>query len=226
MDHTSGNEASLEKDFTPPKKSPPDRNFRSIVIYKYYRGLEIGVKPLLTIGIHPNSISFFSLLASGLSGIFFSKGSFSTAGLLLLASGILDTIDGTIARLANKPTKFGALFDSSCDRYSEFFVFFGILTFFRHDWVFFVILFALMGSIMVSYIKARSQSLGKTISVGLMQRPERIIILAFGSFINTGFQYFIPESENLILIFTLFILAFFTNLTAFRRLYQARKDLL
>ncbi len=203
----------------------PVMETRSLFVKKYYGVLEAVIRPLVRLGVSPNFISFVSLLAALLSAYCYARNAIFTGGLLLLFTGFLDTMDGTIARLSGQSTRFGALLDSTLDRYAEFFIFFALLILFRQDWVFYVVLLALMGSVMVSYVKARSQSLGKTRSVGLMQRPERLILLILGSLINTPVRYALPEFGNVVLIATIILLAVLSNITALRRLYQGKKDL-
>ena len=191
----------------------------------YYRLLEAFIRPLAQAGVSPNFISFLSLLIAVVAAYCYSQGAIFAGGIFLLLTGLLDTMDGTIARLSGKSSRFGALLDSTLDRYAEFFVFFGLLILFRQDWVFYAILLAIMGSVMVSYVKARSQSLGKTRSVGLMQRPERLILLIAGSLLNTPVRNAFPEFGNGTLIAVIVLLAVLSNLTALRRLYQGKKDL-
>lgn len=205
--------------------SAPPWGSRPYVVEKYYAAVEALIRPLIGTGISPNFISSLSLIAAAVSGYFYSRGAFFTGGMLLLFTGFLDTLDGTVARLSGKMTRFGALLDSTLDRYAEFFIFFGLLIFFREDPAFYIILAAVMGSVMVSYIKARSQSLGETRSVGLMQRPERLILLIAGSLLDYPVRTINPELGHGTLIAALALLAVSSNMTALRRLYQGKKDL-
>lgn len=198
---------------------------RPFVVEKYYAAVETLIRPLVGIGISPNFISTLSLVTAAASAYFYSRGAFFTGGMLLLFTGFLDTLDGTVARLSGKMTRFGALLDSTLDRYAEFFVFVGLLIFFRAEHVFYIVLAAILGSFMVSYIKARSQSLGKTRSVGLMQRPERLILLIAGSVLDLPVRLLYPGFGHGTLVTTLVLLAVLSNLTALRRLYQGKKDL-
>ncbi|HPJ67052.1 MAG TPA: CDP-alcohol phosphatidyltransferase family protein [Desulfobacteraceae bacterium] len=199
---------------------------RNTVIEKYYSLVEKLVKPLAKKGISPNKISAISLILALISTLSYSFGLFFIGGILLLLSGIMDTIDGTYARIAGRSTRFGALLDSTLDRYAEFFVLFGILFYYRNGIMFFVIILILIGSIMTSYIKARAESLGQKRNVGLMQRPERIILLSIGSMLNTTVGNHFPSYEDCIFTGTLILLAVLTNMTAIQRLASGRKDLL
>ncbi len=200
-------------------------NMRERFIKRYYGILEIIVSPLAEKGVTPNFVSLFSLGLSLISALFYGIGYFFAGGLFLLLSGFTDTLDGTIARITGRSNRFGALLDSTVDRYAEFFVFTGLMIHFRGEWMFYVVIVALMGSIMVSYVKARAESLGSTKVIGLMQRPERLIVLALGSLLNTPLGIYFPHYPNCIIITTLVILAVLTNITAIHRLMAEKRDL-
>ncbi len=109
------------------------------------------------------------------------------ASALFLLSGILDNIDGNLARKRNLATRFGALFDSTLDRYSETVYFIGIVWHFTHSGAIATAIAAatgMIGSWMVSYVRARAEGLGYTCSVGIIQRPERIVLLGICGFIH------------------------------------------
>ena len=151
-------------------------------------------------------------------------------------------LDGQVARLGNMSSVFGALFDSVLDRYSELFMFLGICYYLVAHHYFFsslVAFIALIGSMMVSYTRARSEGLGIQNKGGLMQRPERVILIAVsalvcgitGHFIGGNYKYFIPGISfhvfETMTIFTLpiTVMAVLTNITAIRRLLDAKKAL-
>jgi CDP-diacylglycerol--glycerol-3-phosphate 3-phosphatidyltransferase len=150
--------------------------------------------------------------------------------------GILDSLDGAVARATGKATKFGALFDSTLDRYAEFAVFIGFYGYLGHSHAKFVqvfqlmAIFALVGSVMVSYVRARSEGLGITCSTGFWQRPERLVALATAA-ILTGIlnPIFIAWSydylHDVVLKASLIVLAVGTNWTAIGRLISGRKNL-
>lgn len=198
---------------------------REQLIERYYALLEKSLHPLLKSGASPNAISLLALMVSLFAGVCYGDGRIFLGGLLLLFSGFLDTVDGSIARLRGRSSRFGALLDSTLDRYAEFFVFFGILVHFRSGWMFFIVLFALMGSVMVSYIKARAQSLGEIRSAGLMQRPERLALLVIGSIINGPAGVLFPDHPDAVFSITLTLLAVLSNWTAAHRLIEGKKDL-
>ena len=189
---------------------------RHTLIDGYYKMVKALVSRSPLARMNPNSISFMASAIGFLSAIFFLFGHSATAGIILLLSGILDTLDGTVARLGERSSKFGATLDSSLDRYVEMFVFVGITYHFKDSPMFFWTLLALMGSMMVSYVRARAQSLGVQELVGYMQRFERFVILSAGAILNPlGMSYW--DSE-IILKFSIIILAIGTNYTAYQRL--------
>lgn len=138
----------------------------------------------------------------------------------------MDLLDGTVARLTGKASRSGAFFDCTMDRYAEFFVFFGFLVYFRSGWIFYIVMLALMGSLMVSYVKARGESLSQREVWGLMQRPERLILLMTGTILNTPFSKFLfSDGDSCTVKRMLVILAVLTNLTAIQRLIAEGKEL-
>ncbi|GAJ19938.1 unnamed protein product, partial [marine sediment metagenome] len=96
---------------------------RDRLIKRYYAVVEKCVRPLINIGVSPDVISATALFLSFISAIFYANGAIFIGGILLLLSGLMDTIDGSVARLCGKLTRFGALLDSTLDRYAEFFIF-------------------------------------------------------------------------------------------------------
>lgn len=212
-------------DFSHNATGNPFPAIRRAMVRDYYSLLERYFGRLLNSDISPNFITVAGLLVSAGVAYVFSRGMFLTGGCLLFASGIFDTLDGAIARKKGRSSLYGALLDSTLDRYSEFFIFSGLLVFFRNDWVFFFIMPALLGSMMVSYIKARAQSLGQNRTVGLMQRPERMAVLFFGAVLNPLSPFISSGSPDIILKSSLVVLAVLTNITAIRRLLEGKKDL-
>ncbi|MEO5889528.1 MAG: CDP-alcohol phosphatidyltransferase family protein [Ferruginibacter sp.] len=210
------------------------------------------VKWLIKIGFTPNIVTITGLILNiGVSVIFImgaeegNRGDLSYvgwAGALILFAGLFDMLDGQVARIGNMSSTFGALFDSVLDRYSELIMFLGICYYLVAHHYFFSSLFAfiaLIGSMMVSYTRARSEGLGIQNKGGLMQRPERVVLTGvaalacgiIGYFIGGNFKYFIPGTTfqlfETMSIFTMpiMIMAVLTNITAFKRLVDAKKAL-
>lgn len=169
-------------------------------------------------GLNPNWFTSLSLIVCTISAYYFAVGKLRLGGLLLLFGSSFDMIDGEVARAANRVTKFGALYDSTLDRYSEIMVFFGLAYFFvaQHQvdsqsslLIPVIVFMALAGSIMVSYVRARAESLGFECKSGLMQRPERIVVLGLGALIHIY-----------TLIVSILLIAVLANYTAIQRLYN------
>ncbi|CAM3646796.1 CDP-alcohol phosphatidyltransferase family protein [Mucilaginibacter galii] len=217
-----------------------------------YRVIDPFVKVLIKIGLTPNAVTLIGFILNiGVAAIFIfgaeegARDDFSEvgwAGGLILFAGLFDMLDGQVARLGNMKSVFGALFDSVLDRYSELIMFLGICYYLVAQHYFLSSIFAfvaLIGSMMVSYVRARAEGLGVEIKGGLMQRPERVVTigvcaLACGisaQYIGGDYKLFIPgikyhvfETMS-IFTFPITILAVLTNLTAFRRLMDAKKAL-
>ncbi|MBK7497419.1 MAG: CDP-alcohol phosphatidyltransferase family protein [Candidatus Omnitrophica bacterium] len=184
-------------------------------------------EPLVRIGVTPDVLTVAGALFSLAAGFLFGIGEIFWGGIVLWFSGVMDPLDGTVAETRRQgASRSGALFDSTMDRYAEFFVFFGFLVYFRSGWMFYVVMLALMGSLMVSYVKARGESLGQKEVRGLMQRPERLILLMTGTILNTPLNHFLfSDCDNCTVKGTLVILAVLTNLTAVQRLIAGRREL-
>ena len=141
-----------------------------------------------------------------------------------------DMMDGRVARLGNMSSKFGALYDSVLDRYSELMTFFGICYYLSmKDYFLYALIafIALIGSLMVSYVRARAEGLGIECKVGFMQRPERVVLTSLGALFCGVFKDITAFEPILILIVPLAFVALFANITAFARVrhcYKAMKE--
>ncbi len=146
---------------------------------------------MIKLGISADVLSITGFLVTILIGYFFAKGNFLLGGIFILISGLFDAIDGEVARATGKSSKKGALLDSSIDRASEFFIFGGLLFYFRYDsFAFVVIYLSLVFSILVSYMRARGEGLGYSAKSGLMDRSGRMIYLFLASLF--GERLFVP----------------------------------
>jgi phosphatidylglycerophosphate synthase len=144
----------------------------------------IGPLERLLIGrVSPNVITASSLLMCGITGAAVALGHLPGAVWLYAFAGILDVLDGRLARLANQQTPAGALFDSVSDRWGELFVFAGYVWFLDDSPWLLAVMSAIGGSMMVSYTRARAEGLGVALSGGMMQRAERIVLVASGTLI-------------------------------------------
>jgi CDP-diacylglycerol--glycerol-3-phosphate 3-phosphatidyltransferase len=149
------------------------------------------VRPLAAIGLTPNMATLLGLLLSAVTAAVLTTGHLRVGGALTLFAGIFDMFDGALARVQHKKTTFGAFFDSTLDRYSEGVVLLGILLFAvaqppssTRTWVVVLTYVAALSSLMVSYTKARAEGLGLECKVGLMARPERVLLLSIGLIIG------------------------------------------
>ena len=112
---------------------------------------------------------------------------FFYAGLVIIGSGFFDLVDGQVARATNRVTRFGAFFDSVVDRYSDASQFLGLLVYYARGQRFsYVVLtaFVMVSAIMVSYTRARAESLIGSCRVGFMERPERLVLVIIGALFN------------------------------------------
>ena len=174
------------------------------------------VRLLTRLGVSPNALTVAGVVVTTAGALAFFLQSHRAGGFLILLGGLCDANDGSLARNSGKATRFGALLDSSVDRYAEFVMLFGIGGYFLmvSDYVSAAATFlALCGSFMVSYTRARAESLGLAAKVGVMQRPERIVFLGAGALIH-------PTA----LIIAIWMVAVFANFTALQRLRFAFKQ--
>ncbi len=138
-------------------------------------------------GIGPNAVTSLSLLLSIAAAYMIASGHFFSGGLLILVSGLCDLLDGALARATKKTTAFGAILDSTADRVSEALIFCALLIYYlptQAAWQSLVIVATMIGSFLVSYIRARAEGLGLACQVGLFTRAERVIVLAIGLMAN------------------------------------------
>jgi phosphatidylglycerophosphate synthase len=135
--------------------------------------------------IHPNAITLMGLVLSGAAGWFAATGRWWLTAVFITVGSCMDGLDGLVARQYNKQSAFGAIFDSTADRLTEIFWLMGICIFFVNHPVWgnmalYLTFTAITGSLMVSYVRARSEGAGIHCSPGILQRPERIIVLGCG----------------------------------------------
>src|SRR5438045_6289951 len=134
-------------------------------------------------GINPNLLTFLGLVVNFGAAAFFAVGSFFTGALTIFFAGFLDMLDGQVARRQGRVTAFGAFYDSTLDRYADMALYMGLLVFYSvNGRTPYVVLAAVAtaGSVMVSYARARAESLIPQCKVGFMERPERLVLLIIG----------------------------------------------
>jgi len=217
-----------------------------------YKVIDPFVKVLIKLGLTPNAVTTIGFVLNiGVAVIFIIGGEkgnrgdltyIGWAGALILFAGLFDMLDGQVARLGNMKSTFGALYDSVLDRYSEQIMFLGICYYLVAHHYFLSSIFAfiaLMGSMMVSYVRARAEGLGIECSGGLMQRPERVVTLGVFAIIcgvaslymGGDYKLYVPGIKfhvfETMSIFTIPItmMAILTNITAYNRLMGSKKSI-
>src|SRR5574340_189684 len=181
---------------------------------------EYVVRPLAAMGLTPNMATLIGLLLNGLAAAILASGQLRLGGVALLFAGLFDMVDGALARVTNKKTTFGAFFDSTIDRYSEGLTLLGVIIFAlrqppspTHTWEVALAYVAALGSVMVSYTRARAEGLGLSLKTGLMARPERVVLLAGGLLLG-GAGW---------LVWTLLLLAVTSVFTSIQRIRDAAR---
>ncbi len=138
-------------------------------------------------GIPPNVITWCALVANLWAGMLFARGRFAAAGGVIILAGLCDLLDGPVARLQNRVSLFGGFLDSILDRYADLMLFLGLLVYYAQVNRFrYAVLAgaAMAGSVMVSYAKARAESLVPTAEIGFWERPERLVLMILGALTN------------------------------------------
>jgi CDP-diacylglycerol--glycerol-3-phosphate 3-phosphatidyltransferase len=146
--------------------------------------------------LRPNVISTIGFLVSLGAALVISDGNFVAAGVLILLSGILDMMDGKVARQTGRETSFGAVYDSTLDRLSELALYAGIALYCMNRDLYvtsLLVLIATIASLLVSYVRARAEALGISCTTGIMRRGERIVLLGSGALFN----FTAPSFHNL-----------------------------
>ena len=181
-----------------------------------YRFTEPVVRLLARTPITPGVITWFGFLLTVGAAALIITGHLLAAGFVVLIAGFFDILDGALARYTNQTTRFGAILDSTLDRLSEAVLLLGILSLFlfteeksalftslSKEWVVLLVGVALIGSLLVSYIRARAESLGLECQVGLFTRAERVIVLALGLLLSQ-IDYALIIALAIIVVFSFF----------------------
>ena len=216
-----------------------------------YNILNPFIQLLIRLKITPNIITSIGLGLNILATVIFILGAeradrtelayVGWGGFTILIAGLFDMIDGRLARLGNMSSKFGAFYDSVIDRYSELIMFLGICYYLIAHHFFLSSLFgfiALIGSMMVSYIRARAEGIGIDCSLGMMQRPARVVTIGMGAMLCGIAHFFIGDVRfqlgslpivlfETISIFTvpLTVVSVLSNVTAYKRLKHVKNEL-
>lgn len=200
-----------------------------------YKVINPVVGTMVRVGITPNMVTTVGLLGNmaaaallvyagmtqGVDGP--NYGIVTLAGVVIILSSLFDMLDGQVARLGGMVSKFGALYDSVLDRYCELFTLGGVAFYLMScdDMIGALLTFlALVGSMMVSYVRARAEALGANCSVGLMQRPERVVVTSI-AVIAAGIAHL-----NMIIVIGMALIALLANITAIVRILHSRSKLI
>jgi len=162
----------------------------------------------------PNQLTLFGLAITTAAALLIGLDQPFFGGLVLLFAGAFDILDGALARARNSSSNYGAFLDSTSDRYAEVVVMVAVVAYFQRHAIpigSILVVIALSGSLLVSYVRARAQSLGFTCDGGLLARPERVVLTVVGLLLTR----FHPSG----LLTVVVILAIFTNLTALQRVW-------
>jgi CDP-diacylglycerol--glycerol-3-phosphate 3-phosphatidyltransferase len=160
-------------------------------------------------GISPNLLTVMGFVLTVGVAYVLATGHLQIGGVLLALAGLFDALDGTLARLAGRRSRFGAFLDSTVDRFSEAVIFMGLLVHYTQHGGWqesFLIYATLVGSLMVSYARARAESIGIECKGGVLTRFERAVVLVVGLILNQ-------------MLITLWIMAVLSNFTALQRIY-------
>jgi len=163
--------------------------------------------------MRPNHLTIIGLGVSLACAAAFVTGRTRAAGVLLIVAGLCDFFDGSLARASGQVSAFGAFLDSVIDRYSDLVVLLGVVLYYHRaadTQGVFLTMITMVGTIMISYTKARAQSIGLACEIGLMERPERLIVLIAGATFN-------------VLTPAVIALAVLTNVTALQRILYTRR---
>jgi len=137
--------------------------------------------------INPNVLTVIGFLLNLLAAYLFAYGYFRWAGGMVFLAGLFDMLDGRVARLSGRVTQFGGFFDSVLDRYSDLCLMIGLLVFYgriNRFWYVTLVALVMIGSVMVSYTRARAENLIPTCKVGFLERPERMVLILIGAFFD------------------------------------------
>jgi phosphatidylglycerophosphate synthase len=166
------------------------------------------------LGLMPNTVTILGLAGNVVGAYLIARGHLTAGGIVVFLMGPVDALDGTMARLRGMAGKFGAFVDSVTDRYSELVIFAGLLYYFvqqGNQVAVLLVYFSAAGSVLVSYIRSRGQSLGWDTKVGVLTRMERYLVLAPAIILNYP-------------VVGLWIIAVFSNFTAIQRIIDIRRQ--
>ncbi len=186
-------------------------------------------KLMVHMRVSPNTLTVCGFLISCGAAFLFYLGHIAAGGWVMIFGATFDMFDGHVARMTGRVSRSGAFFDSVMDRFCEGVVLLGLAAYYRDSWVLYVVVLALIGSMMVSYTRARGEGVGVEVKEGFMQRPERIVYLGVGSVFSPLFSYFVFPFLAVPVYFlnagAIVLIAIMTNITAVQRMLLVMKRL-
>lgn len=194
------------------------------------RIIDAMVRALANLGIPPNVLTTIGVLINLACGVLFGLGEFFFAGIVLIVANLFDMLDGNVARLSGRVTRYGSFLDSTLDRLSDMGAFMGIIIFYARDTAQHSVLnvflagVGMIASVLVSYTTARSEGLGVKANVGFLQRPERVVLLIIGALStwDWGSQHFLANRMPQVL----WVLAVGSIWTLIQRMIYIRRELM
>ena len=178
------------------------------------RALDAIVRGFAASGVNPNFLTFIGFGINLLAAYLFAYGYFRWAGLTIILAGVFDMTDGRVARLEGRVTPFGGFYDSVMDRYSDLCLLIGLLIYYgRINRFLYVSLVAvaMIGSVMVSYSRARAENVIPSCKVGFLERPERVVLIIIGAL----FDRMAP---------VIWLIAVLSNVTVIHRIIYTRQE--
>ena len=221
------------------------QTFRDSIQHGVYRLIDHPVRLMVKAGVTPNMITTLGLLGNLLAAWLIVRAaegvavasafalpvsykSLGWAGVCIIAFSLCDMVDGYMARTHHLESRFGAFYDSVLDRYCELATLSAIAFYFmaQGDWgASLITSLALIGSIMVSYVRARAEAIGCECKVGLMQRPERVVVLVLGLLLAGFLQHVVPFDSLWFLLGAVTLIAVLANITAIVRILHVKGQL-
>lgn len=207
------------------------------------KGIYMVINPLVRLmirmGITPNMVTTIGMAGQVLGAALLIRAGYIAgetgavpyslvmwAGVVIILFSVFDMLDGQVARLGNMVTKFGAMYDSILDRYCELISLGGVAYYFMQFgqlWPALITYMAVIGSLLVSYVRARAEGLGIECKIGFMQRPERVVVTCLGVILTGILGMCGVEWANWVLIIAMTIIAVFANITAAARIQHCRR---
>lgn len=198
------------------------------------------VRLLIKIGVTPNMVTTIGLLGQIAGAVLLIRAGYlagqtgsvpydlvTWAGVVIILFSVFDMLDGQVARLGNMVSKFGAMYDSILDRYCELVSLGGVAYYFVQAgelWPALITYLAVIGSLLVSYVRARAEGVGLECKIGFMQRPERVVVTCVGVITTGILGQCGVEWANMVLACAMLLIAVFANLTAIARIQYCRNQ--